>query len=139
MSDNILTDTFRGGDYVLGVLAWVLTLLIVAIIVIGICSLGKEYLWYQTEPFEHNATLLSLGHKSSTQKTSIVNTVGANGTFGVGSVVTGEPEKFVTVWDCGEYGRLIADDEEIFRWAKPESTLLLKKRGNEVKIWRIKS
>jgi len=85
-----------------------------AVSVIG----GREYnevQWSRTQAIEVECRLLS--------------PIGSHGS-------DGSP---VTVWDCGEYGNNISINEDVFRWAKEKSWLLLKVRKDKVRIVGIKN
>lgn len=36
---------------------------------------------------------------------------------------------YITIWDCGKYGRLVSEDTHVFKWAHDESMLLLERNG----------
>lgn len=107
-----------------------------AIAFLGIMKMADNYQWSKRPTFIIAGKLLNIQHRSSTLETHSVPVVTTNG-FGVGMVTTGEDGEFVTIWDCGKYGRLVADDEEVFRWAQPKSNLIVKEKDNEVRIYGI--
>ena len=104
------------------------------------CILGvyTEIEFYNAPAFEQESILLSQDFTPSTRTT---NTAWAfNGKTGATPIFysSGSREKHTTIWECGEYGRLICNEEIVFRYAKPKSILLLKKVDDEVRIWDIK-
>ena len=50
---------------------------------------------------------------------------------------TGHDKIYTTIWDCGQYGRCICDDEKVFRKAKSKSKLKIKYLFDEVRIYGI--
>ncbi len=40
-------------------------------------------------------------------------------------------EHRITVWDAGQYGTLVSEDDHVFRWAKDKSILILNKFDND--------
>jgi len=133
MLHDILIEPFRNGDYFIGFLFWVLFSVIVFLLLAGVIFIIDEYQWSKVVAFPQECVLLNQNYKSSTLQTHAVPVATGNGT-GMGVVTTGEAEKYVTVWDCGKYGRLVADDKEIFRLAQEKSTLLIKERNGEYRI-----
>jgi hypothetical protein len=92
-----------------------------------------EFLWARAREFKFNAVLISDAYHPSTRHTHAVPVVAGKG-VGVGVITTGHGSEYITVWDCGKYGRIVVNDENIFRFAKPKSTLCLKERGGEVRV-----
>ena len=133
MIHDALIGPLQDGEYFVGIVIWVLFLFR------GIVYVIDEYQWSQVKPFGQECTLLNQNYKSSTLQTHSVPVATGNG-IGMGMVTTGEDEKYITVWDfcfcilCGKYGRLVADDKEIFRLAKDTSTLLIKEKDGEYRI-----
>lgn len=82
--------------------------------------------WWKTPVQEIKGRLISSEVKASTQRSSTIPVVTTGGNVGIGVVITGDPEKHITVWDCGKYGKLVSDDETVFRLAEDRSTLLVK-------------
>lgn len=109
------------------------TALLIGAVVIVVYFVN-EYGW--SEPFEQEATLLTQKYNESTEETQVVPvfTGGKNGGMGMGVTSSGNPESYITIWDCGKYGRLKVDDEEVFRWARPKAKLLLRTRGTAARI-----
>lgn len=107
-------------------------MLLVGIIIVGsiVGSLYDRYLWNCAKEVHVQCTLLKASHSDSTLETHSVPTVTSNGDVGVGVVTTGDDESYTTIWDCGEYGRLVTDDEDVFRWAKKSSTLIILLRSD---------
>lgn len=102
-----------------------LVLLIAAVIM-------KEIAWYKTTPQKvRGCRLISASHAASTRRTHAVPVANGNGGVGVGMVTTGESEKFTTIWYQQEFGQIVCDDKNIFRWAKDPSDLLIKVRGDD--------
>lgn len=129
-----------------GALDWgsVILTVVVAVIVGGtvafiVSAIYHWYCWeYRAKLVDVEATLISMKHRRSTLQSHAVPTTVVTGDGGVGVgmgvVTTGEGEGFVTVWDCGKYGRLVADNEQIFRWAQEKSRLELRVLGDEARI-----
>jgi len=79
------------------------------------------------------ATLIYDSYTGSTLQShtgSGVSVVGGKAGVHTTTYTTGSSEKFVTIWDCGKHGRMKSDKEHIFRFAKPESILYFRQRGN---------
>ena len=110
MIKSLFIDTFIHGEYFMEVVFWILFLFFIFLI-LGLFGweIIDEYQWAQTPSFVQDCTLVSQNYFP-------------------------RRDRYVTVWDCGEYGRLVADDEYIFRFAKDISTLILKKKNEEVRI-----
>jgi hypothetical protein len=130
---DLLIQTFRDGDWFMGCLFWVLFGVIAVFMAAGIGFCVNEYRWSKTESFPCSAKLIEANYTGSTRRTHSVPVVTGKG-VGIGTVMTGNPEQYITLWDCGRYGRIVADDKNLFRVAQPQMTLLLKKRGGEVRI-----
>lgn len=130
---DVFIEPFRIGDWAPGILACIVLVVILGMVIFAVYFAIEEHRWDKCPEFTVKAKLLNAQYAGSTRRTETVPVVTGDG-LGVGFVTTGNPEKTVTVWDCGKYGRLITDDENIFRWAKAESTLYLKERGDEVRI-----
>lgn len=130
---SMLIGTFRDGDWFLGFLFWIVAGVVSLFLLAGIFAGIDAWQWHQTPHFEHPGVLLSNNFKSSTRRSHAVPVATGNG-VGVGMVTTGEDEKYITVWDCGKYGRLVADDETVYRWAKPKSILFLKAKDGKARI-----
>jgi hypothetical protein len=88
--------------------------------------LWDEAQWYRTHSFTHECILLN--HYRLKKPLYIKNG------FNQHILTYNGYTSYETVWDCGKYGTLCSDSTEIFRWARNTSRLLLKKRGDEVRI-----
>lgn len=116
----------------------VIVILVVLLLIAWIVGkLHERRRWSLAVPFEIKAKLLSSQYGPDTSQAIPVVVATSNGA-GVGVGVTGNGEEYITVWDCGKYGRIICDKKDVFRWAKPESTLIMKQVGEEVGIVGIK-
>lgn len=134
---DMLIQSFVDGDWLIGIMCWVIAIGVSFLVAAGIGCGIDEYKWHVTPSFKIMAHLLSSSHKASTLETHAVPVVTGKG-VGMGVVTTGESEKFTTIWECGKYGRLVADDEVIFQYAKPISELWIKCRDKECRIDGIK-
>lgn len=130
---HMFIDIWREGDYFLGALVWLLHGAALLMVLFLLFWVVESIIWAYTPSFTRQCKLISISHQASTRRSHAVPVHTGNG-MGVGVVTTGHAEAHITVWDCGEFGRLTVDDAEVFRWAQPESTLILKKRGEAVRI-----
>lgn len=130
---DLLIRTFKDGDWFIGCVMWVLAGLFALFLSAGLTLCYEEIQWLNTKEFPWPAELVSANFTGSTLRTSAVPVVTGKG-VGMGAVTTGNPEQYITLWDCGEYGRLVVDDKNLFRIARPKMTLYLKKRGDEVRV-----
>lgn len=133
MFSEFVIDPFREGEWFMGVLGLFFFLLLFTAGILLINLIGNEISWAKIEPVPHKATLISTEYAESTIETHVVP-VATGKSVGAGVVTTGSPEKHITVWDLGEYGRVVCDDKTVFQYAKPESVLMIKVRGKAVKI-----
>lgn len=118
---------------------WIVGIIFFALLTIGIYQIvRKEIQFSNLKSFEIEATLLNVNFKQSTQNTHIAPIINSKGGMSTAFYTTGHPEKYLTVWDCGKYGRLISEDKTIFRYAQPKSILFVKELGNEIRIVGIK-
>lgn len=105
---------------------------IIALLIFVIWFVVSEYIgwlkWKVTPAFKWQCKLISSKYMESTEDTAVGvgPAIGGGGGVSVVAVPTGDPEKFITIWDCGKYGRLVVDDEKLFQQAKKEMTLWLK-------------
>lgn len=142
MKNNILyeclIEPFTDGNWFWGIISWTFFGIISSILIICSVKIIDSYQWSKIIPFEQEAILLSQNYIGDTRETNTVPVVTGKGGVGVGVVSTGESEKYITVWDCGKYGKLVANNEQIFRFSREKATLLLKQKGDEVRIIGIK-
>lgn len=117
---------------------------IILLIIITVLTIGA-YQWIKREiqfnnlkHFEIEATLLNFNFKQSTQNTHIAPIINSKGGMSTAFYTTGHPEKYLTIWDCGKYGRIISEDKTVFKYAQPKSILFVKELGNEIRIVGIK-
>lgn len=131
---DTVCDYGGNANWVLVGIWGLLGLFVLFLILAIIGAIIDAWRWHHAVAFKQDAKLLTSSHKASTLETHAVPTVGANGTVGVGVVTTGDSECYTTIWECGKYGRLVSDDQNVFEYAKPKSILWLKKLDNEVRI-----
>lgn len=93
-----------------------------------------EYAFYKATPFRVEATLLSFNYIPSTRSSNIAYNLGSGDPI---YYTSGRGETHTTIWDCGKYGRLISDNETIFRFARHKSILLLKEAYGDIRIYDI--
>lgn len=110
-----------------------LIILILIIVVLVACIFTYEDEWSKPPFIVQECTLIGSSYIASTRETDLSPVFTGNG-LGVGVVSSGHGEEYITVWDCGQYGRLKSDDEELFKFAKEKSTLRLKEINGEVRI-----
>lgn len=110
---------------------WVCGFVVAGVIILG--AIGG-IMWYRTPANQYVCKLVSIKHFDSTEQSSAVPVMTGNGNVGVGVATSGNPESHTTVWDCGTLGRLVSDNAEVFRWAKPTSTLWIKVIDDEARI-----
>ena len=134
MIRDLLIESFREGEYLICFFAWLASLGLCFLLFAGAHSLFKEIEWMNCEKFTWEATLVSGNFQPSTVKTNTVPIVSSNGNLSFGVLTTGESEKYITVWDCGKYGRIVCEDEKVFRFAKPRSMLVVKQLDDELRI-----
>lgn len=122
-----------GPVIIFGLIGFILLAMVLAIVwaIVDCCR------WSNAKEFTKKCRLLKILHEDSTEESQAVPVFTGNG-VGVGVATSGHSESYTTVWDCGEYGRLVSDDKEVFRWAKPESILYLKTLDSECRIEGIK-
>src|SRR5690349_8781746 len=101
---------------------------IVVLVGIGSCAVN-EVRWSETPISEIPCHLLSQNYAASTLRTQAVPVFTGKG-MAMAFTTTGDPEKKTTIWDCGDLGRLTTDNEDVFRWAKEDSIIKIKIRGN---------
>lgn len=112
--------------------------IVTLLIILGIGLLiNHEIDFFNAEPFKQECILLCHDYSPSTKKTRLQPVIGLKGKVSFVAHTTGHPEIYTTVWDCGEYGRLISKDRYIFQYAQEKSVLLLKKVDKEVRIYDI--
>lgn len=68
--------------------------------------------------------------KGSTLKNDGVPSITMNGQLAIGVVTTGEGEKHVTIWECEKLGTMTSIDDEVFRLAQNQETLVIAKNWN---------
>jgi hypothetical protein len=98
----------------------------------------EAYMWTLVPQFECPATLINDQYHPSTLQSHMAPTMGSSGRMSTTFYTTGSSESYITVWDCGKYGRLRSDNEKVYRWAQPESVLYLKQLDDDVRIVGIK-
>ena len=116
-----------GGLVIIGLIGWVL-----------VECVYECYVWANVPQFEHHATLLSDQYNPSTLSSHVAPTFNGEGGISFTYYSTGHGESYITIWDCGCYGRLKCDKQEVFQYAKPKSILYLKKLNNDIRIVGIK-
>ena len=130
---RILIEPFREKEYLIGCILWFIAIVIVIIFSAFSMIILNEIFWANTLSEIIDGILISTEYKSSTEKSNLVNTVGYNGHPGIGVVVTGDPEKYITVWET-QYGRIVCNSKDVFRFAKPRVNLIVKIRNEIDKI-----
>lgn len=90
-----------------------------------------------------NCKLLSKNYKGSTLATNAVPMVGMsfNGSLntGVGFATTGSGKEFITIFDCGDRGTIVSNNENIFRLASDgENSLEISFYDNKYKIFSVR-
>ena len=109
----------RDWDFV----SWILFIIFGAFAIFVLNFLIVRYRWSEQPVFKQKCILTSLKYEESTQQTNTFPVINSNGSVGVGLSTTGNPESYVTIWNCGEYGRLKTDSRTVFQWSKIESIL----------------
>jgi len=97
----------------------------------------KEIDFKNTPYVEQECRLLSIEYSPSTEKTRLAPIIG--GSTSVAMYTTGTPEMKITIWDCGKYGRLNSDDNNVYRFAKEVSILYIKSNDYDTRIVGIKN
>lgn len=82
-------------------------------------------------------TLLNNDYHPSTQRTHIAPIISSSGKMSTAVYTTGNPKSYTTVWDCGEYGRLVCTNKKVYQYAKDKSTLIIKHTSYETRIMGI--
>lgn len=108
--------------------------LVLCVVYIIICEiqLSKQL------PVEVKSRLISMAYSPSTRKTSAVPVFGMNGQMSIAVCSSGCSASTVTIWECGEYGRLSTCNKDVFRLARDESVLLIKSNWYDTRIVGIK-
>lgn len=94
----------------------------------------KEFIFSQVDPVPVKCRLLSISHSPSTIQTRTAPIFSSEGGTSLAIYTTGNPEKTTTLWQCGKYGRLATNNKNIFRFAKEESTLLIRSNQYDTRI-----
>lgn len=89
------------------------------------------------KPVEVECSLISINYLPSTKRSSLAPIFGSDLSFVYYS--TGNDEKCTTVWDCGCYGRLTTNREDVYRYAKDKSILFIKSSDWKTEIVGIKN
>lgn len=115
------------GDTLLDNAGWLMSIffILVASIVIGAC-IHNENEWNKIPVTEARCDLVSQNFYESTLESHSAPVMTTNGSFGVAVTHSGYPEQRTTIWNCGKFGTIISNSDNIFRWAKPKSILLIK-------------
>ncbi len=118
---------------------WGFVGLIVFIVLFGIGYCVKDdYLWNHAPRQEVSCNLLSQSVDPSTLQTHLIPSVATRGGMSFGVVTTGQAEQHITIWDCSGYGRVVSNNDAVFQYAKPISSLVFALKNNEFRIVGIK-
>jgi len=115
---------------------WAIKFLVVGVVLffvwMGFYFFKQEWDWNNAKIEQLPATLLSQQYNPSTQTTDLVPVYTSKG-FGMGVSSSGDPESYITLWDTKE-GRLKVNNKEVWRYAKPESILLITRLNDEFRV-----
>lgn len=91
----------------------------------------------KVQPIQVEAKLISINYLPSTKRSNFAPIFhGTNISWAYYS--TGNHEKYTTSWDCGPYGNLTCDREDVYRYAKEKSILWIKTNHYKTEIVGIK-
>lgn len=93
-----------------------------------------EYKFRQLPVSVVECTLLNHNYSASTRQMRAAPVIGSNGNISTVVYSTGDFEKNITVWDCGEFGRLVSHDKTIYRLAKEKTVLLIRSNDYDTRI-----
>jgi hypothetical protein len=100
-----------------------------AIIFMFALYIGNGIAWnleyYCAPSIEQESQLISVSYSPSTASYDITPMI-IGKQIGFIFHSSGNPESYITGWQCGKYGRLVTDSEKVFRHSKPSSILYLK-------------
>jgi len=119
------------------ILPAIIAILIGLFILVVSCVVLNEWKWGKTPAVECEARLIGSSFLPST-KTSHVTPIYGNRQMHVALTQTGHYEKYITEWDCGDLGRHVCHEKEVYQYAKDVSILLIKKREEAIRIVGIK-
>lgn len=88
-------------------------------------------------PIEVESTLIEINYLPST-KTGNLAPIFHGGDISMAYYSTGHTGKYTTIWNCGKYGRIICDKEDVYRYAKEKSILYIKSNHYKTEIVGIK-
>ena len=118
--------------------AYLFIFLVVGLVIFGVVVVGgwiyTEMHWSSLPTIEQRATLENCNFRPSTLKNHITPIFSGNGKMHMAVTATGHEDIYTTVWNCGPYGRITCDEEEVFRYAQEEATLLIKVWNEHVRI-----
>jgi hypothetical protein len=110
----------------------------VGIVAAVACVIGKyaidEYQFSKIPVVQVEGKLLSHGFSPSTQLSRVAPIVGHKGQGSCAVYTTGDPEKKITVWDCGKYGRLTSENKRVYQYATDRATLLIRHSEYDTRI-----
>lgn len=78
--------------------------------------------------------LLSINHSPSTLRSRVAPIISTNGDMSTVVYQTGDPEKTITVWQCGKFGRLACDKKKVWQYAQERSFLEIKSNDYDTRI-----
>lgn len=137
---DLLFDTFRDGEWFIGIVMWILFGLI-CLLILGMIGLGvREHQWSQQVPVEIEATLISTSYSPSTLETHVAPVIAGKGA-GAAVYTTGSKEKPITIWKSKKYGTMICENKRVFQFQPAvgeRATLMVKFLGDEFRIVGIK-
>jgi hypothetical protein len=104
------------------------------IIGIGAAWIGLEiYFHFYAPVYKVECTLLSEDYSASTEKTHVAPIISNKG-VATAIYTTGNPERFVTIWNCGRFGKIVSNNKKVFRLAKQKSILKIQSSDYDTRI-----
>jgi hypothetical protein len=115
-------------------MGYIISVCLIFICIIGVDYGTKEYDFNQLPIHQVECQLISHSYSPNTSKIRIVPIFSSNGNYFTSVCTTGDYEKKITEWQCGEYGRLICDNVEIYRFAREESVLYIRSNSYDTRV-----
>ncbi len=94
----------------------------------------EEIRFCYADSYEVECELIHINYSPSTCKTHIAPIISSNGTVSTAIYTTGNSEKKSTLWNCGKFGRLSSDRNDVFQFCKEKSILIIRSNNYDTRI-----